>query len=47
MNCPKCGKKMIRALLPDEAFYQEVHKRVLFVCRCGYEREFRGGGKNR
>ena len=48
MNCSKCGTKMIILELPSETYYQEVHKRKLWVCpRCGFEREFRGGGKNR
>jgi C4-type Zn-finger protein len=48
MNCPKCGSRMKLLNLPDEARYNEVHRRKLCVCpKCGYEKEYIGGGKSR
>jgi len=48
MKCPKCGNKMRRTKLHDITRYNESERRILFVCiKCGFDREYRGGGKNR
>jgi len=48
MNCPECGSKMELFDLPNEARYNEVERRRLVICiKCGYEKEYRSGGKNR
>ena len=47
MKC-KCGAKMRLLNLPDETFFNETNKHRLWVCsKCGNEKEFVGGGKNR